>query len=134
LCSDINGNARPIFGGWQAGAYDFTSGTQASPPSCTPTSGTVPQTVTCTNPNSGTTVMCYATGATTPVTNGLGTGCTTGTKYTTALTISVAETLNVVAGTSTLSDSSEVSYTYTSGGGNTLTTISGETFHGAVVH
>lgn len=126
-------NNRPSSGAWDASAYEFNS-SQASQPSCSPTSGNVPQTVTCTNLNSGTTVMCYATGATTPVTNGLGTGCTTGTQYTTALTISVAETLNVVAGTSTLSDSSEVSYTYTSGGGNTLATINGETFHGAVVH
>jgi hypothetical protein len=92
-----------------------SNSTQAIAPSCSPGSGIVPQTVTCTNPNTGTTVMCYATGATTPVTNGVGTGCTTGTQYTTALTIFVAETLNVVAGTSLLTDSNEVSYTYTSG-------------------
>lgn len=92
-----------------------TGGIPATAPSCSPGTGlySQTQTVTCTNPNSGTTVMCYATGSTVPVTNGLGTGCTTGTQYTT--TISVAypgETLNIVAGASGLTDSSEVSYVY----------------------
>lgn len=93
--------------------YDAVSA--ATQPSCTPTSGIVPQTVTCTNPNSGTTNMCYTTNGSTPVTNTLGTGCTTGTNYTTAITISVASTLKVVAGTSTLADSSPASYTYSAG-------------------
>jgi hypothetical protein len=61
--------------------------------------------------------MCWATGSTTPATNDLGTGCSVGTKYTSALSVTSAETLNVVAGTSTLTDSSEVSYTYTSSSG-----------------
>jgi hypothetical protein len=30
LCSDINGNARPTSGGWQAGAYQYGSGTGTS--------------------------------------------------------------------------------------------------------
>jgi hypothetical protein len=88
-----------------------TSGAIA--PSCAPTSGVVPQTVTCTNPNSGTTVMCYAVSPTNPATNGSGTACSTGTQYTTALTISSAETLNVIAGVSGISDSTISSYTYT---------------------
>ncbi len=35
LCSDINGNPRPTSGGWQAGAYQFGSGStvQVAPPS-----------------------------------------------------------------------------------------------------
>jgi hypothetical protein len=108
--------------------------TQASNPSCTPTSGVVPQTVTCTNPNTGTTVMCYAASPTTPVTNGLGTGCPTGTAYTMALSISSAETLNIIAGTSTATDSPVVSYIYsppsateptvTSGNANSITAFS----------
>lgn len=91
-----------------------TTATQASPPSCTPITGTYSgaQNITCTNPNSGTTVMCYSL-ITTPVTNGLGTGCTTGTQYSTAINISSTSTLNIVAGTSTLADSSVTSYTYT---------------------
>jgi len=94
--------------------YQADSTTQASSPSCSPGTGSYvgSQTVTCTNPNSGTTVMCYNfTGS--PATNGSGTGCTTGTQYSSALTISSSETLYIVAGTSTLSDSSVVSYTYT---------------------
>jgi len=89
---------------------------QATAPSCTPTSGVVPQTVTCTNPNSGTTVMCYAASPTVPATNGVGTGCTTGIAYTIPLVIASPETLNVIAGTSLVADSNVVSYTYTSGG------------------
>jgi hypothetical protein len=89
------------------------SGSQASAPSCSPTSGAVPQTVTCTNPNSGTTVMCYNfTGS--PATNGDGATCPGGsTPYTGAISVSSPSTLYVVAGTSTLSDSSVVDYTYT---------------------
>jgi hypothetical protein len=33
LCSDINGNARPTTGGWQAGAYNFAATVALSPPS-----------------------------------------------------------------------------------------------------
>lgn len=94
-----------------------TTTSQASDPSCTPTSGVVPQTVTCTNPNTGTTVMCYnTTGA--PATNGLGTACNTGTAYSGPISVASAETLYVIAGTSTLSDSNVVQYTYTAGGVN----------------
>lgn len=88
------------------------NGSRATQPSCSPTSGIVPQTVTCTNPNSGTTVLCYGFNQTIPVTNGLGTACTTGTIYTTPLSIPQRKTLNVVAGTSILSDSFYVSYYY----------------------
>jgi hypothetical protein len=111
---DINGIPRPASPA--IGAIELTSSTpQASPPSCTPGTGTYAsaQTVTCTNPNSGTTVMCYTTNGTAPATNGSGTGCTTGTQYTT--TISVASTLNlkVIAGVSGDTDSMVASYNYT---------------------
>jgi len=89
------------------------SSSQAVAPTASPTSGAVPQTVTVANPNSGTTVVCYNfTGS--PATNGDGATCHVGsTPYTTSLTISVPETLYIVAGTSTLTDSSINSYTYT---------------------
>jgi hypothetical protein len=86
-------------------------GTQATAPSCSPTSGTSssPIAVTCTNSNPGTTIMCYTENGTAPTTNGAGTGCTTGMVLSGAssnITISSSiATLNVVAGTSTLSDS-----------------------------
>jgi hypothetical protein len=90
--------------------------TQASPSSCSPGSGTYSSTQhpACTNPNSGTTVQCYATGGTTPATNGLGTGCTTGTLLASGGTVTVAANvvLNIIAGTSTLADSPVNSYTY----------------------
>ena len=105
--------ARPSTGAWDMGAYPYGT-SQASAPSCTPTSGNVPQTVTCTNPNSGTTIMCYAASPTIPASNGSGTACTTGTQYTTALSITSPETLNVIAGVAGDTDSSVVSYTYNS--------------------
>jgi hypothetical protein len=107
-----NGTGSALTGFNSSNCPYLAPATQASAPSCTPTSGTVPQTVTCTNPNSGTTVMCYNfTGG--PTTDGTGAGCGAGsTKYTTALTISVPETLYIVAGTSTLTDSAVSSYRY----------------------
>jgi hypothetical protein len=95
-------------------SYTYTITTNATAPSCTPGSGQFSQVevVTCTNPNAGTTVMCYST-TTTPATNGLGTACTTGTVYSTALLFTANTTLNVIAGTSTQVDSSVASYAYT---------------------
>jgi len=114
LCADKNGNARPTSGAWDAGATQFAS--TASPATCSPTSGVVPQTVTCTNPNSGTTVACYNTTGS-PATSGDGINCPGGsTKYTGPISASVAETIFIIAGTSTLPDSSINSYTYTNGG------------------
>lgn len=116
---------------WSTAIYqNDPAGAQASPPSCTPTGGVVPQTVTCTNPNSGTTIMCYAFYPTTPATNGAGTACSTGTQYTTALAISSAETLNVIAGVASETDSSVVSYSYTATvpSGPSPQTFAGATF------
>jgi hypothetical protein len=89
--------------------------TQATAPSCTPTSGAYAgtQSVSCTNPNSGTAVMCYTTNGSTPATAGNGTSCTTGTAYTTAISVASSLTLKVIAGTSTLTDSTVTSYSYT---------------------
>lgn len=107
---DLLGNARSS----SRGAFQYQPSSAASPPTCSPGSGTYNnnQTFSCTNPNSGTTVMCYSL-STLPVTNGAGTGCTTGTILSGSLTVSSSETINVVAGTSTLTDSTEVSNTYT---------------------
>ena len=56
--------------------------------------------------------MCYTTSGTTPATAGNGTSCTTGSVYSTAISVSASETLKIIAGTSTLTDSSVVSYSY----------------------
>ncbi len=115
VCPARTSNTRPTGStAWDIGAYEF--GSQASSPSCSPASGTYSSTQhpACTNPNSGTTVQCYATGGTTPATNGLGTACTTGTLLASGGTVTVAAnvTLNLIAGTSTLADSPVTSYTY----------------------
>ena len=114
FCIDKDGNARPSSGAWDLGAYNASAATQAAPPSCTPAAGTynLTQSATCTNPNSGTTVMCYTLNGTTPATNGAGTACTTGTVYSTAIPITISETLKAIAGTSTLTDSTVSSYAY----------------------
>lgn len=108
--------ARPSSGAWDAGAYPYVSATQASPATCSPTSGVVPQTVTCTNPNTGTTVACYTTNGSTPATNGDGATCANGTIYSSSILVSVPITLKIVAGTNLLTDSSVNSYNYTASG------------------
>jgi len=94
----------------------FVSPAQAVAPSCTPATATYSsgQSVTCTNSNSGTTVMCYNT-AGAPATNGSGTGCTTGTQYTGAISVASTETLYIIAGTSILADSVVTSNAYNIG-------------------
>lgn len=123
--ADVNGNTFTT----DRGAYQFGTPTQATQPSCTPGTGTYSstQTVTCTNPNSGTTDMCFTVNGTTPVTDRSGTACTTGTKYTTTISVSASETLKIVAGTSTLTDSTVASYAYTIGAPETLTVTSTDT-------
>ena len=115
-------------------------GSPATAPTCTPTSGTStsPITVTCTNSNSGTTIMCYTKNSGTPATNGSGTGCTTGTALTGAsntITISTTtSTLNIIAGTSALSDSTVNTYgTYTINGPG-APTITGARLSGGTLH
>jgi hypothetical protein len=99
-------------------AYPYPLGgqAQAQTPSLSPGTGTYTgtQTVTITSGTSGA-IICWATGATTPVTNGSGTGCTTGTQLTNGGTISVSstQTVNAVAGTASLLDSSVGSANYT---------------------
>jgi Chitobiase/beta-hexosaminidase C-terminal domain len=93
----------------------YTISSQATAPSCTPGSGSGTSVlVTCTNSNSGTTIMCYTEDGTNPVTNLAGTNCSNGTPLTgssnTINITSTVTTLNVVAGTSTDSDSSISSY------------------------
>lgn len=94
----------------------FVSPTMALSPTCTPGTATYAgaQSVTCTNPNGGTTVMCYnTTGA--PATNGDGATCATGSVYSGAISIPSTETLYVVAGTSALADSVVTSNAYNIG-------------------
>lgn len=115
LNSDKNGVARPSVAAWDMGCCQFAAITQASPSTCSPASGNVASTI-CTNPNGGTTVQCYTTNGTTPATAGNGTSCTTGTLLTSpagTITLTVPVTVKIIAGTSTLTDSTVNSYTFT---------------------
>ena len=100
--------------------YQADNASTATTPTCSANcAGTYTGSVVVTfaNSNGGTTVMCGAISPTTPVTNGSGTGCSTGTNIGTGatanVTISSSETYNVVAGTSLLADSSVLSEAYT---------------------
>lgn len=103
--------ARPGSAAWDAGAYQFSSTPTAGTPSCSPGSGVVPQTVTCTVAG-GAPVQCFTTNGTTPATNGTS-GCTAGTLVSGTISVSVAETLKVIAGGTGFLDGSVGSFTYT---------------------
>lgn len=93
-------------------ALGTLSHAQATPATCSPGSGTIPQTVSCSNPNSGTTVACVTTNGALPITSGDGIHCKVGTAYTAPLSITWPATVNIVAGTSTLADSTASTYSY----------------------
>jgi beta-glucanase (GH16 family) len=107
-----------------AGGTGYTDGTvstysyiiegSAPPPVCNPGTGTYNQTisVTCMEPVPSAPVICYTTNSATPQTNGT-TGCTTGTLYTTTLSISATTTLKLVGGGTGYTDSTISTYTYT---------------------
>lgn len=83
----------------------------AATPACLPAGGVVPQTVTCTDSSSGA-ILCYTTNGTTPATNGAA-GCTTGTLYAGAISVTVPTTLSVIAGGTGFLDSAVASFAYT---------------------
>lgn len=92
--------------------------TAAVAPTCTlaASSYTGPQQIgPCTDANTGTKIQCATIDGTTPVTNGLGTGCTTGWALVSPsyYTVGASETFKIVAGTSTLTDSTVTSLAYT---------------------
>jgi Chitobiase/beta-hexosaminidase C-terminal domain len=94
-------------------AYTIGGGGTASTPIFSPVAGTYTgtQSVTLSTSSSGA-IMCYTTNGATPATNG-STGCTTGTLYSSAITVSTSETLKAVAGGTGYTDSSVGSATYT---------------------
>jgi chitobiase/beta-hexosaminidase-like protein len=89
----------------------------ANQPVCVPGSGsyTSAQAVTCTDSSSGA-IMCYTTNGAVPATNG-SSGCSSGTLYTSAITISVTSLLQVIAGGTGFTDGSVASYNYAIGFG-----------------
>jgi len=96
----------------QIGAFSFAGGTPtAATPTFSPVAGTYGSTQSVTISTSSGTVICFnATGS--PATNGT-TGCTTGTLYTTPVSVSTSETLFAVAGGTGFLDSSVGSAAYT---------------------
>ncbi len=91
----------------------------ANPPVLSPGAGTyaAAQSVTATNPSSAP-VLCYTTNGTTPATNGA-TGCTTGSVYSGAITVSSSQTVKILAGGTAFLDSSVTSAAYTINGAAT---------------
>lgn len=84
----------------------------AATPTCSPGSGTYStgQSVSCsdTSPSS---IMCYTLNGSTPATNGAS-ACSVGTLYSGAISVSVSETLNIIAGGSLYTDGPVATYTY----------------------
>jgi hypothetical protein len=96
------------------GAYELPSGNPAATtPTFSPSAGTYasPQTVAINNPSSAP-VVCYTTNGTTPVTNGTS-GCTTGSVYSSPVSVSVTGTIKAVAGGTGYSDSAVANAVYT---------------------
>ena len=96
-----------------AGTYTITGGGPASTPTFSPTAGTYTgtQSVTISTSSSGA-VICYTSNGSTPATNG-STGCTTGTLYSSAVSVSTSETVKAIAGGTGYPDSSVGSAAYT---------------------
>jgi len=119
-------NARPGSGAWDAGAYQFSGTTTPVTPTFTPASGASSAPIIVTVSTTSGTVICHGT-TNPPVTNGAGTGCTTGTAITTNsgtncvasstvcgdFTVTTSQTQYAVAGLNAQSDSSVASAVYT---------------------
>jgi hypothetical protein len=108
---------RPTSGSWTIGAYDQPASGQASVPSITLAGGSYvgyQQIGPITDSNSGTKITCGTIDGSTPVTNGAGTACSNGFALNdpSYFTVGATETVQLVSGTSTLSDSSVTSATY----------------------
>ena len=93
------------------GSAPYVILTGAATPTFSPVAGTYSSTQTVTISTSSGTVICYNTTGS-PATNGT-TGCTTGTHYTSPVSVSSSKTLYAVAGGTGLADSSVGSAAYT---------------------
>lgn len=94
------------------GSAAYTINTGAATPTFSPLAGTyaTSQNVALST-TSGGAIICYTTNGTSPATNGVA-GCTTGTLYSTAIAVSVSETIKAVAGGTGFTDSSVGSAAY----------------------
>jgi hypothetical protein len=92
------------------GSYLFTI-TGAALPTASPIAGSYGPTQNVTLSSTAFTVICYTTNGTTPATNG-GSGCTTGTLYSTPISVSSSQTIKAIAGGTTYFDSAVASFAY----------------------
>ncbi|MFA6436790.1 MAG: chitobiase/beta-hexosaminidase C-terminal domain-containing protein [Candidatus Paceibacterota bacterium] len=99
------------------------SGTLIAAPTISPAAGTYTSTQSVTLTAAGTTGICYTANGTTPVCSALGTTCTTGTLYASAISVSSSQTITAISCYSNNRQSSTASAAYTistsssSGGG-----------------
>lgn len=112
LCSDKNGNPRPSSGGWDIGAFNFSSGAVATP-TFSPVAGTYAgaRTVAISTSTSGATI-CYTTDGSTPTANGAGT-CTAGSTYVAPIAVLSTQTVKAIGSKSTFTDSAVGSALFT---------------------
>ena len=123
LIAAILSLALPAFGQYTVPTY--SAGYLGKPTSGTPTfspgTGSYGSTQSVTISATGGSVICYNTTGS-PATNGT-TGCTTGTLYTGAVSVSTSETLYAVSGGTGYTDSSVGSATYTISAGPTIAAV-----------
>lgn len=109
----VSGGVVPV--GYPPIMLTGSAATPAASPTYSPVAtdfgDTFPQSITIST-TSGGAIICYTTNGTTPATNG-STGCTTGTKYTSPVSISVNTSFNAVAGGSGFTDSTVATSAYT---------------------
>jgi GH18 family chitinase len=109
--NDYTSGSMPLLAAVGAAFRGSTAATPTFSPVAGTYSGTQSVTISSTTPSA---TICYNTTGS-PATNGLGTGCTTGTMYSSPVSVSASETLYAVAGTSSLADSSVGSAAYVIG-------------------
>lgn len=109
-CPDRATNARPATAAWNIGAYQFGGNPSAATPTFAPVAGTYTGTQSIVLSTTSGGVICYNTTGS-PATNGA-TGCTSGTLYTSPVSVPSGRTLFAVAGGTGFVDSSVGSATY----------------------
>lgn len=114
--------------------HPLTGNPTAATPTFDPTAGSYSstQSVTISSTSMGA-VICYTTDGSTPATDST-TGCTTGTLYSTPISVSTSETVKAIAGGAGYTDSGVGSAAYTIGGAGTLAGSVGVGITGGGIH
>jgi hypothetical protein len=95
------------------------SGTLIAAPAISPAAGTYNSTQSVTLTSAGTTGICYTVDGTTPACSALGTTCTTGTLYSSAISVSSTKTVTAIScyANNRQSSTASAAYTISTGGG-----------------